>query len=132
MRVYFPIFALVTTFLVSGCSININTTQSPDLTIEQQEFIACEIWFEDFPPGGILWSPEVIDPNPLYEALNDRIQKLSEIEGLLALQIKRVLEENLKHEKIFEETGEVPYSTINATELIFTCDEILNGHNQWP
>jgi hypothetical protein len=96
------------------------------MSSEQQDFLACEMWFEELPPGGI-FHPDVKDLTPFYDALDKRIEKLSQFQGLLPLQIKRVQEQIIEETKFWEETGEMPYSSTSVSSLIATCEEILNG-----
>jgi hypothetical protein len=106
--------------LLTGCTININSPSTESLSSEKQDFLACELWIGGLGGNGKLNSPPgELTPSAMaaddavkiqnIEVLNGYLEKLRNVDSLLALQVKRILENELEYNTTYLETGEYPW-----------------------
>ena len=112
--------------VLSGCTVNIGSPSGEGLTHEQEDFIACELWFEMIP--GVR-----IDPNQESEetrrsalaTLRSRLEKLEGLSSPTAMKVRRLHQQMLEEREYFLETGQQIYLVDLVPDLESTCRDIL-------
>jgi hypothetical protein len=119
-RIIKGLATIVFAALLTGCTINIGT-ESSEMSSDEQDFLACELWIEgiggtdESNPGTLTSVPdddEIKKQN--INVLNGYIDRLSDVDSTLALQVRRILENMLEYNTIHLETGEYPFDLANS------------------
>lgn len=111
---------------LQGCTINLGVTQNNSMTPDEQDFLACQMWFEGLP--GVRYDTSLMSPESIgraIEILDDRINVLEDVDSSLAMQVRR-LQEEMRDDYLNIQRG-VPSNRLptNSWGMIKDCEKVL-------
>ena len=127
--------------LLSGCTINVGTESSEQMSPDKQDFLACEIWIEaieggpDNPDSIIAGSEDEPDLERNIQVLTRHVASLKDVDSLTALQVRKLLETMLEFNSAYLERGQWPQDLseklINTYQPSDKCDELVGWTNDF-
>lgn len=110
---------------LQGCTVNFGVNKSDEVMPAEQDFIACQMWFEGLPEVRLDTSQMSTEATSrTIKILEDRLAVLQNVNSTLAMQVRGLQEEMLEDFRNIQR-GVMSTGSSDRSGMIEDCEKVL-------